>query len=210
MASAGAPSYAADRTRRGIFFDGAGMRRSRRSRTKEQLWACARLALVTPAAPRAVPPLPPEGASEGFLIGLRQDAGIPRIAATSSGSEYNGIDVQAIRNSAPMRYARTLYGDGGCARTTPAANDHYCGMVARDTLKPSSDIGGPRDSILRSKGRAGAPASSSAGGGGAAAPWGILALLAARVIRAPWGRERAGARSVGDRRSPGVTRAVRE
>jgi hypothetical protein len=208
--------------------------------------------------------LPPERPTEGILIGLRQNAGIPRIATTSVGSKYNGIDVQAIRNPALMRYARTLY-DAARARITPAANDPYCGMVTRDTLKSSSGPEGPRDhggssavgaesaidtpgetlqgfemlasglvalrasgvmarisvvdpglrgaqvtSILKSKGRAGAPASSSAGGGGVAAPWGILALLTVRVIRAPWGRERAGARWVRDRSSSGVARAVGE
>jgi hypothetical protein len=237
------------------------MRRNRRSRTKEQLWASARLALVAPDAPRAAPALLSERATDRILRGPREDAATPRTATTSVGSKNNEMCARAICNSAPMRYTRTLYDGAQTPITrTRAANDPYCGMVKSRTgsegagdagtgsaVGAESAIDAPGQAlrgyemlatglvalrascvmaristvdpaltgarvtpISKPKGQASMSSPSSAGGGGVAAPWGILALLAARAIRAPWGRGRAGARLARDRSSSGVIRVVGE
>jgi hypothetical protein len=176
--------YAAITIGGGVFFDGVGMLRGRRSRTREQLRACARLALVAlPAlghrapATRAVWVLLPERLDGRISIELSEDARIARTAPTSISSARCRIDVRAIRNSVLMRYARALY-DGTHTWAPWVTSNLDDGMVTPENLKADISTEGARDAGSVG-GATSLPASSSAGGGGAAAPWGILAVLAA-------------------------------
>jgi hypothetical protein len=95
-----------------------------------------------------------------LAFGLLPPLGAHGAVATTStaASPTDRVESFAIRTATPMRYVRTLYSG---AAPTPIAAPVIPPAVAKATFTPSS----------------------TSGGGGEDAPWGILTLLAAGVIR---------------------------
>jgi hypothetical protein len=155
-----------------------GMGRSQRSRTRQCVGAVARVALAFGRPPLgahgAVPQ--PEPPADRLLIQLGDAAAIPRATTPTAASPTDRIEALAIRTATPMRYVRTLLprcGYPSAWRGGPGQPGGAAGSDAdRRARDPTGGGQGHLDPVFDVR------------GGGADAPWWILTLVAAGVIRA--------------------------
>jgi hypothetical protein len=154
------------------------MGRSQRSRTRQCVCAIARVALAFGRLPPlgghgAVPQ--PEPPTDRLMIQLRDAAAKPRATTPTAAAPTDRIEALAIRTATAMRYVRTLY-RGAVSRPLGGVDPANATVLAAPT-----PIAAPV--IPPAVANATSTPSSTSGGGGADAPWAILTLLAAGVIR---------------------------